>query len=183
MAPRLALGTAPKREQGEAPPEPDALRAVSLLRILRHDNAAFLMATFGAVLFLIALVVWITGRAPAGRGRPPRVVSPQEARAELAFTGILMVSGGALASLRALWLRRLFRGGEPVQATVTQVATVKGYSRLRFAYRHGGVPCTLKRTIRRSPRAQGLTPGDTFTILVDPWNSRRVVLAELYERG
>jgi len=183
MAPPLALGSGPKREHGATHPEPGELRAVSFLRILWHDNAAFLLLTFGTVLFLFALVVWITGSAPGGRGRPARDVSPQEARIALAFTGTLMVGGGVLASLRALWLRRVFRSGEPVQATVTQVSSAKGYSRLRFEYRHGGVPYALKRSLRRSPRAQALAPGDSFTLLVDPWNSRRVVLAELYERG
>src|SRR5262245_15599220 len=163
------------------PPEPHDVRAVSLLRILRHDNVAFLLVSFGTVLFAFALFVWVTGANPGGRGRPTRPVSPAEARGFAAFTGALMMSGCALALVRAARVRRLFRVGELVHATVAAVHHMKGYSRLRLDYRHRGEPCAVQRTIRRSARARALQPGDALAILVDPQHSRRLVLAELYQ--
>lgn len=184
MATRLALGTRGERERPqEAAPSLRELRQVSWGRILRHDNATFLLVTFGSVLFAFALAVWLTGSAPAGRGRPAREVSPEEARALLQGAAVLLAVLWGLAGLRAGWLRRIFALGVPERATVVDVAHARGYSRVRFEYRHGGTARRLRRTIRRSPRAQALATGEAFTLLVDPGWPKRVVLAELYERG
>ena len=147
-----ALGVALAREE-EAAPSPDLpvaiTRQVSLRRILRHDNLTFLLASFGTVLFAFSLVVWITGSAPGGRGRPSRTVTPEEALAEMAFTGALMIGLWVLAGLRAWRIRRLFGIGERVEARVEKISHAKGYTRLRLDYRHRGTPCSLRRSIRR----------------------------------
>ena len=181
---RISLAPAPVRD---TPPPPSRsandLRTVSLWRILRRDNAAFLLASFGTVLFGYALLVWITGHSFGGRGRPARAVPAEEALGFTAVTGALMVTLWAIAGLRALWIRRLFHVGEPVQATVEKVSHAKGYSRVRLGYRHRGTQCSLRRSIRRSARARTLAPGDSVAILVDPERSRRIVVAELFDGG
>jgi hypothetical protein len=63
------------------------------------------------------------------------------------------------------------------------VSHAKGYSHVWLDYRHRGTSCKLRRGIRRSTRAQTLAPGDSLAILVDPGRSRRLVLAELFDRG
>lgn len=183
MARPSGLGVALAPAQPSAP-ELDlaALRTVPLRKLLRHDNLAFLLASFGSVLFAFALLIWITGSQPGVRGRPSRPVSPAEARAILLFTGTLMASLCSLAALRLWRIHRLFQLGELVQARVAKVSRAKGYARVWIDYRHRGTQCSVKRSIRRSARAERLAPGDSLTILVDPEHSRRLVLAELHER-
>ncbi|MCI0587468.1 MAG: hypothetical protein L0323_11570 [Planctomycetes bacterium] len=181
--PRL-LGAALVREDREAQsPDPRSLREITLWKILRHDPHWFPMVAFGIVLFAFSLLVWITGRMPGGRGRPARPVDPEEARAFLSVAALLMASLCAIAGLRAWRIRGLFEVGDVVQATVERVTYAKGTSRVRFDYEHRGTRCSLRRSIRKSARARALKPGDSLAILVDPDRPRRVVLAELYDRG
>jgi hypothetical protein len=157
MEPHLALGTTPVRESRTAPSlDEQSLREVSWRAILRHDNPAFLLVTFGGVLFAFALLIWVTGSSPGGRGRPSRPVPPAEARALVLGTGVLMASLCSLAALRAWRVRRLFRIGARVQASVTKISHAKGYSHLRLDYRHGSREHARPRArARRSARDPG----------------------------
>ena len=179
MALRLRL----EREDRRVAPSPakQSLRQVSFRKILRHDNPSFLMASFGATLFTFALFICISGTTPGGRGHRPRPVDPESAQGFLIFTGILMVSLCALAALRAIRIRRLFRSGDDVEATVETVSSAQGRSHLRLAYRHGGAHHSVRRSIRKSTRARALKPGEAFSILVDPTRPKRIVLAGLYD--
>lgn len=164
-------------------PDLERLRRVSWPRILKHDNPAFLLATFGTVLFAYSLLVLVTGHTPGGRGRPSKPVTTEDALGFLTATGTLMVFLCSLAGLRVWRVLRLFRIGEPAQATVETISHAKGYSKLRFGYQHDGTTHSRRRAIRKSARARTLQPGDSLAILVDPERPRRMVLAELFDGG
>ncbi len=172
-----------RKERAASPARRDLrdLRQVSLWSILRHDNASFLLASFGTVLFAYSLLVCVTGRTIGGRGRPSRPVAPGEAQAFALVTGGLMAVLCALAGLRAWRVHRLFRVGEVVQATVEAVSHAKGRSRVSLDYEFGGTRRSIRRSIRKSSRALALQPEDALALLADPHRPKRVVLAELYD--
>jgi len=71
--------------------------------------------------------------------------------------------------------------GEDAVATVQAVRGARGHGRPTFRYRLGGSRHALTRSIRRSARARGSTPGDTCVLRVDPGRPRRVLLAGLHD--
>jgi hypothetical protein len=150
-------------------------------KILKHDNASFLLVCFGAIVVAMALFVLVTGEVPGGRHRKPMTVDSRSASVVLAYAigiaGVLWVP----AVLRIRRIRDLFASGSEVRATVRKVSTRKGYSTIHLDFEHGGTKRSLRKSIRQSPKAQGLEPGSLVGVLVDPMRPSALVLAELYD--
>ena len=156
-------------------------RAPAFWKVLKHDNPSFLLASFGAILVAMAFYVLVSGEVPGGRGRPGTPIDPRSAATVLAYSFGVALALWIPAALRVQRIRDVFACGTQVQATVRNVRTVKGYSRIDLDFVHNGSKRSIRRTIRRSAKAVALEPGSAVGLLVDPHSPRRVVLAELYD--
>lgn len=156
-------------------------RVPAFWKVLKHDNAAFLFASFPSVFVAMALFIRITGEVPPTRHHGAVQADPRAAGALLGFALILMIVLWIPAAFRVFSIQRLFESGTEVLATVRKVSMFKGYSRIDLDYVYRGVVRSVRSTIRRSARARALGPGSSIRVIVDSSRPSRLVLAELYD--
>ena len=156
-------------------------RIPAIWKIVKHDNAAFLLASCGAILVAMAIFVRISGVMPSHRHNEVVDVDPEAANAILRNTclvaGVLWIP----AALRVLRIRDLFESGSEVRATVRKVSRFKGYSTIDLDFLFAGAVRSSRSTIRRSARAKAVGPGSLVGVIVDPTKPSRLVLADLYD--
>jgi hypothetical protein len=73
--------------------------------IIRTDNGCWGITTAAPMVFLIALVIKLTGTLPGGRGKPDRPVDPEIASMVLACAVALILLLSAFVALRVVWPR------------------------------------------------------------------------------
>ena len=156
-------------------------RIPAIWKIVKHDNASFLLASCGAILVAMALFVRISGVMPSHRHNEVVSVDPEAAKAILRnailLAGVLCVP----VAFRVLRIRDLFESGSEVRATVRKVSRFKGYSTIDLDFLFAGSVRSSRSTIRRSARARAIGPGSLVGVIVDPSKPSRLVLAELYD--
>ena len=155
-------------------------RIPAVWKVVKHDNATFLLASVGVILVAIALFVKMTGTFPSRRHSDVQV-DPQTATSLL---GSMLLVVGVLwipAAFRILRIRGLFESGNEVRATVRKIQRFKGYCTIDLDFLLGGRVCAGRSTIRRSAKARTIGLGSQFGVIVDPSNPSRLVLAGLYD--
>jgi hypothetical protein len=150
--------------------------------IVWTDNVSYMLTSIGPVLFVLALMIKLTGTVPGGRGKPDQPVDPEFANLVLASAAALLAFFGALVSLRVARIRSLFDSGEEVEATVRKVSRFKGGATLRLEFQRGGQAYKVRSTFKRWSQTPEFTAGDRLALLVNPANPKRAVPVALYER-
>jgi hypothetical protein len=149
--------------------------------IVWTDNACNTMTTLAPVVFLLALLVKLTGTVPGGRGRPDQPVTPEFANLLLASAATLVMILGVFVVLRVRRIWNLFDVGEEVEATVKKVLRFRGGARLKFEYEHGGTTYTAHAAFKRSSTTPEFEVGARIALLVDRLRPKRAVPLALYQ--
>jgi hypothetical protein len=155
-------------------------RIPAIWKVVKHDNATFLLASVGAIFVAMAVFVKMTGTIPSSRHADVHV-DPRTATAILENTLLVVGVLWIPAAFRVLRIRDLFKSGNEVRATVRKIRRFKGYSTIDLDFLIGGRVCSSRSTIRRSAKARAIGPGSLVGVIVDPAKPSRLVLAELYD--
>ena len=150
--------------------------------IIWTDNACCGITTSAPVVFLMALVIKLTGTIPGSRGRPDTPVDPEIASMVLACAVALILFLSAIVAVRVARIRSLFDGGREVEACVRKVKRFRGGARLKleFEFELDGIPYKLSSAFLRSSRTPAFSEGTRISVLVDPVNPKRAIPLALY---
>jgi hypothetical protein len=149
--------------------------------IVCTDNVCWAIATTAPFVFLLALVIKITGTIPGSRGRPDTPLDPGVASLVLAGAVALVLFLSAIVMLRVSRFRGLFDGGREVEASVRNVKHMRGArTQLKLEFRLEGILYTVRCTFLRSSRTPAFDEGARIPLLVDPLNPKRAVPLALY---
>ena len=161
--------------------DPDGMRKLpSTWSIVWTDNACYQITSIAAVVFLVALLIKLTGTLPGGRGKPDIPIDPEFASLILAYAvaGILFLS--AIVALRVARIRSLFDRGLEIEATVRKVKRVRGGTTLKLELQHAGITYKVRTTFQPGSRTPSFDEGTRISVLVDPLNPRRAIPLALY---
>ena len=108
--------------------------------IIWTDNACCRITTIAPVVFLMALVIKLTGTIPGGRGRPDTPVDDEVASLVLAGAAALALFLSAIVARRVARIRSLFDEGREVEASVRRVTSFRGArQKLEFEFELDGI--------------------------------------------
>ena len=161
--------------------DPDGMRKQpSTWSIVWTDNACCQITSIAAVVFVVALLIKLTGTLPGGRGKPDIPVDPEFASLVLAYAvaGILFLS--AIVALRVARIRSLFDRGLEIEATVRKVKRFRGGATLKLELQHAGITYRVRTAFQRGSRTPSFDEGTRISVLVDPLNPRRAIPLALY---
>src|SRR5262245_16300194 len=161
--------------------DPDGMRKQpSTWSIVWTDSACYQITSIAAVVFVVALLIKLTGTLPGGRGKPDVPVDPEFANLILAYAvaGILFLS--AIVALRVARIRSLFDRGLEIEATVRKVKRYRGGTTLKLELQHAGITYRVSTTFQRWWRTPSFEEGRRISVLVDPLNPRRAIPLALY---
>jgi hypothetical protein len=161
--------------------DPDGMRKQpSTWSIVWTDSACWQITSIAAVVFVVALLIKLTGTLPGGRGKPDIPVAPEFASLILAYAlaGILFLS--AIVALRVARIRSLFDRGLEIEATVRKVKRYRGGATLELEFEHAGITHRVRIAFQRGWRTPSFDEGARISVLVDPLNPRRAVPPALY---
>ena len=162
-------------------PDPDGMRRLpSTWSIVWTDNACYQITSLAAVVFVVALLIKLTGTLPGGRGKPDIPVDPEVASLILAYAvaGILFLS--AIVALRVARIRSLFERGLEIEATVRKVKRFRGGQTLKLELQHAGITYKVRSAFQRGSKTPTFYEGTRIPVLVDPLDPRRAVPLALY---
>jgi hypothetical protein len=148
--------------------------------IIWTDNACCGITTSAPVVFLMALVIKLTGTIPGSRGRPDTPVDPEIASMVLACAVALILFLSAIVAVRVARIRSLFDGGREVEACVRKVKRFRGGARLKLEFELDGIPYKVSSAFLRSSRTPAFSEGTRISVLVDPVNPKRAIPLALY---
>ena len=148
--------------------------------IVWTDSSCWQITSLSAVVFLVALMIKLTGTLPGERGKPDIPVDPEVASLILAYAvaGILFLS--AIVALRVARIRSLFDRGLEIEATVRKVKRLRGGTTLKLELQHAGIPYRVRTTFQRGSRTPEFEEGTRISVLVDPLNPRLAIPLALY---
>src|SRR5262245_29372653 len=98
----------------------------SIRSILGTDNVCWAISSIAPVVFVLTLIVKLTGTVPGGRGKPDVPIAPEQASIVLASGTAFALFLVWIAALRVARVRRLFDLGEEVEAEVRKVKRFRG---------------------------------------------------------
>src|SRR5262245_51276379 len=155
-------------------------RLPSTWSIVWTDNACYQITSIAAVVFVVALLIKLTGTLPGGRGKPDIPLDPESASRILAYAvaGILFLA--AIVARRVARIRSLFDRGLEIEATVRKVKRFRGGATLKLELQHAGITYRLSSAFQRGSRTPSFDEGARISVLVDPLNPRRAVPLALY---
>ena len=147
-----------------------------LTRIIGTDYGALL----GVILPLAGALLWagntFFGFPATWRGR-----AIQQGDPTFIWIGVGMaVVGIVLLAWRLSVFRSLFANGHRVPGRVTSVSFFKDRGRIEYDYEYGGSALHGGHAVHKTKRTTSLEEGQTVTVLVDPGNPKRTILADLY---
>ena len=148
--------------------------------IIWTDNACCWITTIAPMVFLMALVIKITGTMPGGRGRPDTPVDPEVASMVLACAVALILFLSAIVARRVARIRSLFDGGREIEASVRKVKRYRGGATLKLEFELDGFPYKVSSAFRCWWRTPAFSEGTRISVLVDPVNPKRVIPLALY---
>ena len=148
--------------------------------IIWTDRACSGIATTAPMIFLIALLIKLTGTIPGGRGKPDVPVDPAIASMVLAFAVALILFLAAIVALRVARVRRLFDEGREVEASVRKVARLRGGTKLKLEFELEGIPYTRTFAFQRWWRTPEFSEGTRIPVLVDPDHPKRAIPLAFY---
>jgi hypothetical protein len=163
------------------PSDPDGMRRPpSTWSIVWTDNACYQITSISAVVFVVALLIKLTGTLPGGRGKPDIPLDPEFASLILAYAvaGILFLS--AIVALRVARIRSLFDRGLEIEATVRKVKCLRGGTTLKLELQYAGITYGVRTAFQRGSRTPTFDEGTRISVLVDPLNPRRAIPLALY---
>jgi hypothetical protein len=152
--------------------------------IVWTDNACEKITSIAAVIFVVALLIKLTGTLPGGRGEPDIPVEPEFASLILAcaLAGILFLS--AIVALRVARIRSLFDRGLEIEATVRRLKRFGRGATFKLEFQYAGITYSVRTAFSRGSRTPRFDEGTRIPVLVDPLNPRRAIPLALYaDRG
>ncbi|MEM1179130.1 MAG: DUF3592 domain-containing protein [Acidobacteriota bacterium] len=154
------------------------MKTVSLVRTVKNDYLAFLLACGGPIFLLVAVVISVLGFIPSLG--PAKNVDPELARLMLLGAGTLTAVLGLLLVLRISGIKALIQTGTAAQATVDHIGFFKDRGRVEFHYPHNGRSHRRGVAVMKNKQTQALAPGDEIDIVFDPDKPSRVLIVDLY---
>jgi len=148
--------------------------------VLWTDNACYAISIVAPFVFVLALVVKLTGTVPGGRGKPDRPIDPESATLVLASATLFALVLAAIAAWRVARVRSLFDSGAEVEATVRKVSRFRGGGRLKLEFERAGTTYLVRSTFKRHSTTPTFEEGNRIALLVDPGNPKRCVPVALY---
>jgi hypothetical protein len=149
--------------------------------IIWTDNACCGITTAAPMVFLIALVIKLTGTIPGSRGKPDRPVDPEVASMVLACAVALILFLSAVVAVRVVRIRSLFDRGHEVEASVRKVTYFRGArQKLELEFELYGIPHEASFSFLRLRRTPAFGEGARIPVLVDPANPKRAIPLTLY---
>ncbi len=148
--------------------------------IIWTDNACSRIITIAPMVFLIALLIKITGTMPGRRGRPDTPVDPEVASMVLACAVAMILVLSAIVALRVARIRSLFDGGREVEASVRKARRYRGGATLKLEFELDGIPYKVRSAFQCSSRTPAFSEGTRISVLVDPVNPKRAIPLSLY---
>jgi hypothetical protein len=132
------------------------------------------------MVFVVALLIKLTGTLPGERGKPDIPVDPALASRILAYAvaGILCLS--AIVARRVARIRSLFDRGLEIEATVLNVKRLRGGTKLKLELQHAGITYRVRIAFQRGWRTPEFDEGTRIAVLVDPLDPRRAIPLALY---
>jgi len=186
-----AANSAPPNSGGDPARDPGARRVLSFLgdssdrdgmrrrpsiwSIVWTDSACWQITSIAATVFVLALLIKLTGTMPGGRGKPDVPVDPEFASRILAqaVAGVLLLS--AIVARRVARIRSLFDRGLEIEATVRKVKHMRGRTMLKLELDHAGITYRVRNTFQRGWRTLTFAEGTRISVLVDPLNPKYAV--------
>ena len=148
--------------------------------IVWTDNACYQITSMAAVVFLVTLMIKLTGTLPGGRGKPDIPLDPEVASLILAYAvaGILFLS--AIVARRVARIRSLFDRGLEIEASVRTVKRLRGGTTLKLELQYAGITYRVRTTFQCGSRTPSFDEGTRIPVLVDPLDPRRAIPLALY---
>jgi hypothetical protein len=148
--------------------------------IVWTDNACYQITSIAFVVFVVALMIKLSGTLPGGRGKPDIPVDPELASLILAYAvaGILFLS--AIVARRVARIRSLFDRGLEIGATVRKLKSFRGGATLHLELQHAGITYRVRTAFQRGSRTPEFEEGTRIAVLVDPLDPRRSIPLALY---
>jgi len=111
------------------------------------------------------------------------IVSNNSRGFDMKFTiGVSILSLATLIIFirRFLYLKKLFSNGETVTATVTDTTFLRKNGTITFSYKYAGTEYTAKNSVTTNRQTRSIKKENTIEVLVDPTNSAKAYIKELF---
>ncbi|MDR3575793.1 MAG: hypothetical protein P4L50_18180 [Anaerolineaceae bacterium] len=145
----------------------------SVFRIIRRDYLAITLAWVPVTMWLLYGVVYLL----------PALLDHQPVSANgfliLILVGLTLYSWLALA-WRITNIRAVFSAGIHVQGIITGLWFFRNRGQMCFSYKYQGIIHDAKMTLVKGPQTRTLKEGASLDLLVDPDNSERTFLQDLF---
>ena len=148
--------------------------------ILWTDNVCYALTVIAPVVFVLALMIKLTGTVPGGRGKPDKPIDPEHASIVLASATAFVLFLCGIVALRVARIRSLFDSGEEVEAEVRKVKRLRGGTTLKLRFKRKGTTYDVSSTFQRCRTTPVFDEGMRIALLVDPGNPKRAVPVALY---
>ena len=150
--------------------------------VIWTDYVCCSISTSAPLVFLLGLMVKLTGTLPGRRGGPDTPVTPEIASMVLVCAVALTLFLATIVALRVARIRSLFDQGREVEASVRKLTYFRGGSRqrLELAFELNGMAHEARVTFLRGSKTPTFSEGARIPVLVDPEHPKRVVPLTLY---
>jgi len=155
-------------------------RQPSIWSIVWRDSTCWQITSIAATVFVLALLIKLTGTMPGGRGKPDVPVDPEFASRILAHAVAAALLLSAIVAWRVARIRSLFDRGLEIEATVQKVKHMRGRTMLKLELEHAGITYRVRNTFQRGWRTLTFAEGSRISVLVDPLNPKHAVPVALY---
>jgi hypothetical protein len=152
----------------------------SLSRIILNDYGAFLLAIGGPIALVISAFTAAFGFIPSIRGRGGQEVDPQFMMGMCVVAGIITILLFFLLSRRISRIKRILIDGQRTRAKVLEISFFKDRGRIEFEYTHGDQQHKTGAAVMKNKVATAISPGDEVDVALDPDNSRKALVVQLY---